>query len=134
MFQPAAAFATHDQEGIRVIRQPLPETAVCAHHLLQIPRGPRAIPIGSVADRNHLMPAAVDNKAGDIGCSNQMSMWLRHTLMYENAVESRPEGWSQGRCLLSVVSLDIRLIWMPNGTLNCDHRREVGSTRVSFWT
>jgi transposase len=23
---------------------------------------------------------------------------------------------------------------MPNGTLNCDHRREAGSTHVSFWT
>src|SRR5436305_4666587 len=23
---------------------------------------------------------------------------------------------------------------MPNGTLNCDHRRLAGSTHVSFWT
>src|SRR5215213_7056768 len=63
-----------------------------------------------------------------------MSMRLRRTLMHENGVESHPEGWSQGRCLLSVVSLDVRLIWMPNGTLNCDHRLLAASTRVSFWT
>src|SRR5690348_231622 len=63
-----------------------------------------------------------------------MSMRLRRTLMHENAVESQPEGWSQGRCLLSVVSLDVRLIWMPNGTLNCAHRLLAASTRVSFTT
>src|SRR5215216_2271748 len=63
-----------------------------------------------------------------------MSMRLRRTLMHENRVESQPEGWSQGRSLLSAVSLCVRLTWMPNGTLNCDHRHTVGSTHVSFWT
>ena len=58
----------------------------------------------------------------------------RRTLMYENAVESRPESWSQGRSLLSAVSLCVRLTWMLNGTLNCDNRRSSGSTHVSFWT
>src|SRR5262245_39491756 len=49
-------------------------------------------------------------------------------------VESQPEGWSQGRCLCSAASLNIRLTWMLYGTLFCDHRRLSGSTRVSFIT
>src|SRR4051812_36593134 len=49
-------------------------------------------------------------------------------------VESQGEGWSQGRCFRSAASLDVRLTWMLNGTLDCDHRPSSGSTRVSFWT
>src|SRR5262245_27234365 len=49
-------------------------------------------------------------------------------------VESHPEGWSQGRSLLSAVSLDVRLTWMLFGTLFCDHHLVVGSTRISFST
>ena len=49
-------------------------------------------------------------------------------------VESHPEGWFQGRSLLSAVSLDVRLTWMLFGTLFCDHRHLVGSTRISFST
>src|SRR5215211_4133491 len=48
-------------------------------------------------------------------------------------VESQPQGWSQGRCFLSAVSLDVSLTWMPNGTLGCDHGRLPRSTRVRFF-
>jgi transposase len=47
-------------------------------------------------------------------------------------VESHPEGWSQGRCVCSVESLNISLTWMPSGTLFCDHRPKAGSTHVRF--